>query len=251
MWRCTLSDAIPRPLAVVTGGGVRLGRAIALGLAGAGYDLVVHYHRSAAPAREVVAAAEALGARACAVSADLSTPSGTETLTEGVRTRTDRLALLVNSAASFDEASLLEVDADRWDSVMDLNLRGPFLVARSLAPLLTAAGGSVVNMVDLSAFQPWVRYPHHGVAKAGLMHLTRVLARVLAPAVRVNAIAPGAVLPPDDYPEEEREREIARTPLRRIGSPDDVVRTVLFLAGSPFITGQVVVVDGGRSLEIG
>lgn len=238
-------------MALVTGGGVRLGRAIALGLAGAGHDLLVHYNRSEEPAAEVVAAVKALGRRAEAVSADLSTPEGAERVARAVEEHFGRLDLLVNSAASFDEAKLLEVDAERWDSVMDLNLRGPFLVARALAPLLTEARGSVVNMVDLSAFQPWVRYPHHGVSKAGLMHLTRVLARVLAPAVRVNAIAPGAVLPPDDASEAELEREIERTPLARIGSPDDIVRTVLFLTASPFVTGQVVVVDGGRSLEFG
>lgn len=238
-------------MALVTGGGVRLGRAIALGLAGAGHDLLVHYNRSEEPAAEVVAAVRALGRRAEAVSADLSTPEGAERVARAVEEHFGRLDLLVNSAASFDEAKLLEVDAERWDSVMDLNLRGPFLVARALAPLLTEARGSVVNMVDLSAFQPWVRYPHHGVSKAGLMHLTRVLARVLAPAVRVNAIAPGAVLPPDDASEAELEREIERTPLARIGSPDDIVRTVLFLTASPFVTGQVVVVDGGRSLEFG
>ncbi|MEK9508944.1 SDR family oxidoreductase [Gemmatimonadota bacterium Y43] len=238
-------------MALVTGGGVRLGRAIALGLAGAGHDLLVHYNRSEEPAAEVVAAVRALGRRAEAVSADLSTPEGAERVARAVEEHFGRLDLLVNSAASFDQAKLLEVDPERWDSVMDLNLRGPFLVARALAPLLTEARGSVVNMVDLSAFQPWVRYPHHGVSKAGLMHLTRVLARVLAPAVRVNAIAPGAVLPPDDASEAELEREIERTPLARIGSPDDIVRTVLFLTASPFVTGQVVVVDGGRSLEFG
>ncbi|MEK9501822.1 SDR family oxidoreductase [Gaopeijia maritima] len=238
-------------MALVTGGGVRLGRAIALGLAGAGHDLLVHYNRSEEPAAEVVAAVRALGRRAEAVSADLSTPEGAERVARAVEEHFGRLDLLVNSAASFDQAELLEVDPERWDSVMDLNLRGPFLVARALAPLLTEARGSVVNMVDLSAFQPWVRYPHHGVSKAGLMHLTRVLARVLAPAVRVNAIAPGAVLPPDDASEAELEREIERTPLARIGSPDDIVRTVLFLTASPFVTGQVVVVDGGRSLEFG
>ncbi|WP_405283731.1 SDR family oxidoreductase [Gaopeijia maritima] len=238
-------------MALVTGGGVRLGRAIALGLAGAGHDLLVHYNRSEEPAAEVVSAVRALGRRAEAVSADLSTPEGAERVARAVEEHFGRLDLLVNSAASFDEAKLLEVDAERWDCVMDLNLRGPFLVARALAPLLTEARGSVVNMVDLSAFQPWVRYPHHGVSKAGLMHLTRVLARVLAPAVRVNAIAPGAVLPPDDASESELEREIERTPLARIGSPDDIVRTVLFLTASPFVTGQVVVVDGGRSLEFG
>lgn len=229
---------------------MRLGRAIALGLAEAGYDLALHFHASEAPALETVATVEALGRRAIALRADLSSPDGPGQLADELRRHFGRLDLLVNSAASFDDTRLLDVDAERWDSVMALNLRGPFLLTQALAPLLRTAGGSVVNMVDLSAFQPWVSYPHHGVSKAGLMHLTRVHARVLAPEVRVNAIAPGAVLPPSDFPEADREREIARTPLRRIGTPDDVVRTVLFLARSPFVTGEVIVVDGGKSLEV-
>ena len=120
---------------------------------------------------------------------------------------------------------------------------------RAAADLLRQARGSVVNILDLSAFQPWVDYPHHAVSKAGLLHLTRILARVLAPEVRVNAIAPGTVLPPDGYDEEARSRERARTLVGQLGTPQDVLRTVLFLAASPFITGEVVVVDGGRSLK--
>jgi NAD(P)-dependent dehydrogenase (short-subunit alcohol dehydrogenase family) len=237
-----------RKVALVTGGAVRVGRALTLGLAEAGFDVVLHYHASHAPARETARAVEALGRRVELVQADLSTGSGAE---EAVRAASDafgRLDLLVNSAATFETASLLEVDEAAWDEVMAVNLKGPFLTVRAAAPLLRAAGGSVVNILDLSAFEPWVEYPHHSVSKAGLLQLTRVLARVLAPRVRVNAVAPGTVLPPEDLDDDGRAREAARTPLGAIGNPQDVVRTVLFLTASPFITGEMVVVDGGRSL---
>lgn len=237
-----------RKVALVTGGAVRLGRAITLGLADAGYDLVVHYNSSRGPAEETARTVESLGRRAVVVQANLSTGEGARALVAAVSEAYGRLDLLVNSAASFEQGDLLEVDEEGWDSVMALNLRGPFMVVREAAELLGAAGGSVVNMVDLSAFQPWVRYPHHAVSKAGLMHLTRILARVMAPRVRVNAIAPGAVLPPADFTDDDREAERARTPVGHLGSPEDIVRTVLFLTASPFITGEVVVVDGGRSL---
>ncbi len=238
-----------RKVALVTGGAVRVGRALSIGLAEAGYDLVVHYHRSEAAAREVARAIEALGRRVALVQADLADGSGAESVIETARTSFGRLDLLVNNAASFDQTPLLEVDEARWDRVMALNLKGPFLVVRDAAELLRASGGSVVNLLDLSAFQPWTQYPHHAVSKAGLLHLTKILARVLAPEVRVNAIAPGTVLPPDDQDEADRRQERERTPVGRLGTPDDVLRTVLFLAGSPFITGEVVVVDGGRSLS--
>lgn len=240
-----------RKVALVTGGAVRVGRALSVGLAEAGYDVVVHYHRSEAAAREVVRAVETLGRRAVLVQADLADGEGATTVVAAAREGFGRLDLLVNSAASFDAAPLLEVDEARWDRVMALNLKGPFLTVREGADLLRACGGSVVNLLDLSALQPWTEYPHHAVSKAGLLHLTKILARVLAPEVRVNAIAPGTVLPPDDHDAESRRRERARTPVGRLGTPDDVLRTVLFLAGSPFITGEVVVVDGGRSLGTG
>ncbi len=237
-----------RKVALVTGGAVRLGRAITLGLAEAGYDLMIHYHSSEGRALETARTIERLGRQAATVRADLSSAEGVERVVAAVTEAYGRLDLLVNGAASFEEADLLAVDEAAWDRVMALNLKGPFLLVRAAADLLENARGSVVNLIDLSAFQPWVRYPHHSVSKAGLMHLTRVLARVMAPHVRVNAIAPGAVLPPDDYSDAERERERVQTPVARLGTPEDVVRTVLFLAASPFITGEVVVVDGGRSL---
>lgn len=237
-----------RKVAVVTGGAVRLGRAITLGLAEAGYDLVIHYNSSQGPARETAAEVEALGRRAVTVQADLSGGAGARKLSDAVTEAYGRVDILVNSAATFEEAELMQVDEESWDQVMNVNLKGPFLSVQATAEMLRECRGNVVNLVDLSAFQPWTRYPHHSVSKAGLMHLTKILARVMAPYVRVNAIAPGAVLPPDDFSAEERQREIERTPVGQLGTPEDIVRTVLFLAGSPFMTGEVVVVDGGRGL---
>lgn len=238
-----------RQVALVTGGAARVGRAITLGLAEAGYDVVVGYHSSHAGAREVAERVEELGRRAVTVQGDLARTEAIERLSSAVRADFGRLDLLVNNASLFRAAPLLEVDEEEWDRVMAVNLRAPFLVVRALADLLTGAGGSVVNIVDLSAFRPFLRYPHHSVSKAGLLQLTRVMARALGPAVRVNAIAPGTVLPPEGSSDEEMEREQRRSALGTIGAPDDVVRTVLFLAGSPFVTGEVITVDGGRSLR--
>lgn len=238
-----------RKVALVTGGAIRLGRAISIGLADAGFDVLVHYNRSETAARETQRAIEALGRRADLVQADLSTGAGCSALADAARSGFGRLDLLVNSAATFEQADLMQVDEEAWDQVMAVNLKGPFLTVKACADLLQEHRGNIVNLVDLSAFQPWTRYPHHSVSKAGLMHLTRILARVLAPRVRVNAIAPGAVLPPDDFSDEDREREIRQTPVGTLGTPEDIVRTVLFLAGAPFITGEVIVVDGGRGLS--
>ena len=138
--------------------------------------------------------------------------------------------------------------AEEWDAVMAVNLRAPFLLVRETAALLRAARGSVVNIVDLSALQPWTSHPHHSVSKAGLLHLTKVMARALAPHVRANAIAPGHVLPPEYFSEADIERDRRRVPLGRIGTPDDVVGAVRFLAGADYITGEVIVVDGGLGM---
>lgn len=235
-------------VALVTGGGVRLGRAISMGLAESGYDLVVHYRSSRDDADHVVRAAGALGRRALAVPADLAEASAPAALVEAAREAFGRLDLLVNNAASFDERPLEEVDAEAWDAVMGLNVRAPHLLVRAAAPLLRAARGSVVNILDLSAFQPWTGYPAHAVSKAALAHLTRIQARALAPEVRVNGVAPGAVLPPDDFPPQRLEALRARTPLGTLGTPEDVVRAVLYLASAPFVTGEILTVDGGRLL---
>jgi pteridine reductase len=238
-----------RKVALVTGGAVRVGRAIVLGLAEAGYDVAVHYHSSSTAAREVEHRIVELGRKAVLIEGDLGDPVGVEQVAAAVEQRCGRLDLLVNSASSFEEADLLQIDAAQWDRVMAINLRGPFLLVRATAALLKASHGTVVNILDLSALEPWTHHPHHSVSKAALLHLTRILARVLAPEVRVNAVAPGTVQPPEHLGPDFYEREKRHTPLGRLGSPEDVLRAVLFLAASPFVTGELIVVDGGRSLD--
>lgn len=237
-----------RKVALVTGGAVRVGRALSVGLAEAGFDLVVSYHTSGGAAREVERAVTGLGRRAHLAPGDVSEAEDVERIAQEVRREFGRLDLLVNNAASFRARPLLEVGEAEWDEVMAVNLKGPFLMVRATAELLREARGSVVNVLDLSAVQPWTGHPHHSVSKAALLHLTRVMARALAPHVRVNAVALGTVLPPEDLSPDEVERERERAPLGALGNPQDVVRTVLFLAGSPFLTGEVLLVDGGRHL---
>ena len=238
-------------VALVTGGAVRVGRAITLGLVDAGYDVVVNYHSSEGPARELAALAEARGRAVVTVQGDVSDPEDVARIGDAIRNHLGRLDLLVNSPSSFRATSLLDIDSDEWDRVMEVNLKGPHLVVRECADLLRAARGAVVNIADHIGLEPWVRYAHHSVSKAALMHLTRIQAVALAPEVRVNAIAPGLVLAPESLSEEELASEIESTVLKAAGSPDDVVRTVLFLASSPYVTGQLIVVDGGRSLGLG
>lgn len=228
---------------------MRVGRALSLGLAQAGYDVVVHYHSSANAARDVSSRIQELGRRALAVGCDLGDPAAVEHVADAARKEFGHLDLMVNSAASFEQADLLDVDAEAWDRVMALNLRAPFLLVRASVDLLRARKGTIVNLLDLGAVHAWTHRPHHAVSKAGLLHLTRILARALAPDVRANAVALGSVLPPEELGKDIAECERRTTPLRRTGSPEDVVRTVLFLAASPFITGEMIVVDGGMSLE--
>lgn len=225
-----------------------MGRAISLALAEAGYDLLVHYNSSTGPAREVGAAVGALGRRCETAGGDLSDPYTPEALSETVRHEYGRLDLLVNSAANFRSHHILDVDDQEWDRALDVNLRAPHLLTRALADLLRAARGSVVNIADHMGLKPWVRYGHHSVSKAGLIHLTRIQARALAPEVRVNAVAPGLVLPPEGITGEALEREVEATLLKRTGTPDDVAGAVLYLARAPYVTGQLLVVDGGGTL---
>jgi NAD(P)-dependent dehydrogenase (short-subunit alcohol dehydrogenase family) len=243
-----MTGPAPQRVALVTGGAVRVGRAITLGLAGHGWDVVVAYHSSVDEAESVSAEVEAVGRRCALVRADLSRPEAAEAVVAAAREGFGRLDLVVNSAASFRAKPLLEVDAAEWDAVMALNARAPHLVVRAAADLLRAARGSVVNIVDLGAFQPWLERPHHAVSKAALVHLTRIQARALAPEVRVNAVAPGAVLKPEDWSEARWNALAESAPLERAGTPDDVVGAVLWLASAAFVTGQVIAVDGGRLL---
>ncbi len=243
-----MTDSIRQRVALVTGGATRLGRAITIGLAEAGYDVAIGYRSSRAEAAEVVALVESFGRTCEAVEADLSTIEGPPELVAAASDAFGRLDLVVNSAASFRSMPLLDVEASEWDAVMALNVRAPHLVVRAAADMLRASQGSVINITDLSAFQAWTEYPHHAVSKAALAHLTRVQARALAPDVRVNAIAPGAVLPPDDWPPERWEALAERAALARVGTPEDVVAAVLYLADANFVTGHILPVDGGRLL---
>jgi pteridine reductase len=233
-------------VALVTGGAHRLGRTFSLALAGAGADVVVNYNSSAAEAAATVREIEALGRRARAVQADVSSGAAVARLVADTEREFGRLDILVNSASLFERAALPDIDEAAWDRVLGVNLKGPFLLSRAAAPLLARdGGGTIVNIVDLSALQPWPSYAHHAVSKAGLLHLTRVLARALAPAVRVNSIAPGTVLPPeDDDAEDGSERRL----VARTGEPADVASALLYLVRSDFVTGENVVVDGGRLL---
>lgn len=241
------------PVALVTGGAVRVGRAICEALAAAGYRVWIHHHRSAAAAAEL---ADRLGA-AClgAPRHDLTDEAARAALAAAVTALSGpaagRLDLLVNSAASFERGDLAaRRDAD-LRRVLEVNLVAPISLARALAPALTAAAGSIVNIVDVAGFQAWRGYLDHCTAKAGLAMATRALALELAPAVRVNGVAPGTVAWPEDErfaPGAPARAAIVRAiPLRRIGEPADIARTVVFLAESPFITGQTIAVDGGRS----
>ena len=243
-----MTDRNRQRVAVITGAAVRVGRHIALALAEDGYDIVAGYGRSEEAARSLADEVSDLGRRCTLVGSDLRDVAGAEAVAAAARTNHDRVDLLVNSAASFRRRPLEEVDADEWDAVMNLNARASHLLTRALLEPLREARGNVVNITDLGAFEAWTEYPHHAVSKAALAHLTRVQARSYAPDVRVNGIAPGAVLAPDDWSEEEWQRIADRSPLRRAGSPADVVRAVRYLAEADFVTGQILRVDGGRLL---
>jgi len=210
----------------------------------------VHRPIERSPAEQVhpAAAARQTQRRAHTTRADLSREHDVAALARTATERYGRLDLLVNSAASFVPGDLLAVTTAEWDEVMAVNLRAPFLLVRETAHLLRASRGSVVNIVDLSALRPWTSHPHHSVSKAGLLHLTKVMARALAPHVRVNAVAPGYVMPPEHHSEAQVERTRRRIPMGRVGAPEDVADAVRFLARADYVTGQVVVVDGGLGL---
>ena len=236
-------------VALVTGGAVRVGRAISQALAGEGVRLVVHYNSSSDDADALVEEIRGGGGEAAAIGADLSKGEEVRRLAEEARKLFGGIDVLVNNASVFPAQRLEETDEALWEHTMAVNLRAPFVLIRHLASTLRERRGAVVNMCDLAGIQAWGAYAAHGIAKAGLVHLTRVAARSLAPQVRVNGIAPGAVLPPESMGEDELDALARSTPLQRLGSPDDVVRAVLYLLRGDYVTGEILVVDGGRMLR--
>ncbi len=236
-------------VALVTGGAVRVGRAISAALAGEGMRMVVHYNSSAGEAEALVDEIARGGGEAVAIGGDLSDAGEVRRVAEKAREAFGGIDVLVNNASIFPAQTLEETDEETFDRAIAVNLRAPFFLIRHLAPVLRERRGQVVNLCDLAGLQSWAGYAAHGVSKAGLVHLTKVAARALAPEVRVNGIAPGAVLPPESMTEEELERIARQTPLKRLGSPNDVARALLYLLHADFVTGEVLVVDGGRMVK--
>jgi pteridine reductase len=242
---------MPGPLlnhvALVTGSGKRLGRAVALGLAVRGADVVVHYRSSEQEALAVVAEIEKLGRRSIALQADLASTSGIQQLFQQVESRFGRLDILVNSAANFIQTEFAATTDELWDGSLDTNLKAPFFCSQAAAPLLKKTSGAIINFADIGGILGWPGFIPHSISKAGVIMLTRCLAKELAPEIRVNAIAPGTITMPGDPP--EWESDFTRlAPLHRSGRPDDIVSAVLYLATAKFVTGTVLVVDGGRTL---
>lgn len=231
----------------MTGAGKRLGRAVALRLAEHGADVVVHYRNSQREAQEAVREIEKLGRRATAIGADLGQVSEIKRLFDEAGKHFGRLDVLVNSAANFLPASMVSTTEGIWDSALDTNVRAPFFCAQAAAPWLRRTQGVIINFADTGGLLGWTGYIPHSISKAGVIMLTKVLAKALAPEVRVNAIAPGTITMEGDPPEWEADF-IKLAPLRRTGKPSDIADSVLFLVQSKFITGQVLVVDGGRAL---
>jgi pteridine reductase len=241
---------LERRAALVTGAGRRLGQAIALSLGARGMRVAVHYGASADGARETADEIQRAGGEAVCLAADLTDPDAPASLVEATVRELGALDVLVNSAAVMVRTPIGSVDVRDWDAMFAVNLRAPFFLAQAAAPHLRRGTGAIVNLADLAAFETWPAYVPHGITKAGIVQMTRGLARVLAPDVRVNAVAPGTVLLPESWPDETAERLASTTPLRRLGSPDDVTRAVLFLLESDYVTGETIIVDGGRHVRV-
>ncbi|HEX7221270.1 MAG TPA: pteridine reductase [Burkholderiales bacterium] len=240
-------------VALVTGGARRVGAAIARQLHGAGASVLLHYRDSEADAARLEAELNAARPKSAAkVKAELLAPVAPRALLSAALDSFGRLDVLVNNASSFFPVAVGAMESSHWEELIGSNLRAPLFIAQQAAAELEKNEGCIVNIVDIHAERPLKGYALYSIAKAGLAAMTRSLAIELAPRVRVNGVAPGAIAWPDDgqFPEDERARVIATTPLARSGSPDDVARAVLFLATAPYVTGQIVAVDGGRSIFI-
>ena len=237
----------------MTGGAQRIGREIVFELHRRGFCVLLHYRSSAAAAHEVQAVLNSRREASCElVQGGLDTDAEVMALVAQVERLSDSLDLLVNNASGFEPTPIVDCTPAGFDAMMTSNLRGPYFLIQGLLPLLRATGGTIVNIVDVHVDRPLRDFNVYGAAKAGLASLTRSLALELGPEIRVNGVAPGAILWPDDdvaYDDETRDQTIAQTPLKRMGEPQDIASTVAFLAeNAPFITGQIIAVDGGRSL---
>jgi pteridine reductase len=240
------TDSAPRPAALVTGGAVRLGRAIALALAGAGYDIALHYGRSAEAAEETAAAIRALGAACHPIAHDLAEVEGLPGVVERARAALPGLRVLVNSASAYTQATIGATSAAIFDQQLAVNLRAPFFLTQAFAAQV--GEGHVVNIIDNKVAFNQYQYAAYLLAKKALAEFTRMAAVELAPRIQVNGVAPGVVLPAGTRSEEYIAWRVSGIPLRRQGETGDITGAILYLLGSRFVTGQIVTVDGGESL---
>jgi pteridine reductase len=246
-----MDESLQGKTALVTGAARRVGAAIARRLHAAGANVVLHYRGAEAEAAQLEAELNAARAKSAQrVKAELLAPIAPRALVAAALERFGGLDVLVNNASSFFPIGIGAIEASHWEELIGSNLRAPLFIAQEAAPHLAKGEGAIVNVVDIHAERPLKGYPVYSIAKAGLAALTRSLAIELAPAVRVNGVAPGAIAWPEDgqFPDDERKRIVATTPLGRTGTPEDIAQAVHFLACARFVTGQILAVDGGRSL---
>ncbi len=249
-----------RPTALVTGAAVRVGRAVALALADAGYDLALHHRSRPAEIEAVAAECRARGAAVVVVAADLAHAEGRAAVVAAARAAFPALHVLVNNASVFYPVAFEAIDDAEWERVLAVNLLAPFALSRDLLPLLRAADGAlvgappgqhgvVVHLCDIGADRPVSGHAHYSVSKAGLVMLVKAMAAELSPAVRTVGVSPGQVAWPESYGDELRQRLVRRIPMGRVGTPEDVAGVVRFLVGAHYLSGVVLPVDGGLSVR--
>jgi len=248
-----VTESLAGKAVLVTGGARRLGAAIARRLHGAGASVLVHYRDSETDAAKLIGELNAARPKSAAkVKAELLAPIAPRALVGAALDSFGRLDVLVNNASTFFPTAMGQIESSHWEELIGSNLRAPLFISQEAAPELERHSGAIVNIVDIHADRPLKGYPVYSIAKSGLAAMTRSLAVELAPKVRVNGVAPGAIAWPEDgqFETAERGRIVETTPLGRVGSPEDIAQAVHFLACAPYITGQIVAVDGGRSIFI-
>jgi pteridine reductase len=236
-------------IALVTGAGRRVGRAIATALGARGMHVAVHYNGSAEGARETPADIQRAGGTATLFQSDLANPSAPTALVDEVAHTLGGLDVLVNSAAIMQRTPLQSVTPAEWDATFAINSRAPFFASIAAHRHMAAKGGAIVNIADLAGLETWPAYIPHGLSKTVVVQMTRSLAKTLAPAVRVNAVAPGVIILPEGWQEDVGERLRKTTPLKRLGSANDVAGAVIYLLEADYVTGETLVVDGGRHVR--
>lgn len=237
-------------VALVTGAGRRIGRVIALALGRAGADVVVNYNQSRREAQQTALEIQKLGVKSLAIRADVSKPAQVAAMFRTIEKQFRRLDLLVNNAGTFFSGKWDKLTEKDWDRILGTNLKGPFFCAQAAARIMQKQRhGRIINISSLGGLEAWPSYTHYCASKAGLIMMTRCLAKALAPHILVNSVAPGTILFPNEQQSPWSENVLKTTPLRKPGRPEDIADAVLFLATSgDFITGQVLAVDGGKSI---